>query len=335
VIDRTPCPAVSPYRAQFTTSCAAAPTVDDKNPAMIDVAVVGPGPIGCAFGGAGILAGRRVVFAARTPFDRLTVNYPDVTVDEAADVITNPVEATEASIVLVATKTYQTEEAAGWFERLVGPETLVVVLQNGVTHMDRVPPLLGGRGQVLPAVVACPAERTSPGRVTVTGKVMLRIPEGPTGRRLVEAFEGSMADIRLERDWLTQAWIKLILNHASGAVGVLVRRDNSIHQLPESAQLLRGLMAEAVEVGKAEGAKLPDDIIDRIYQGLMAGAGSHLASIVADRLAGQPTEWRERNEVIVRLAAVHGIDVPLSAVTTTLMSLGEPGTPGERKAIAP
>jgi hypothetical protein len=194
-------PAVSPYRAQFTTSCAAAPTVDDKNPAMIDVAVVGPGAIGCAFGGAGILAGRRVVFAARTPFDRLTVNYPDVTVDEAADVITNPVEATEASIVLVATKTYQTEEAAGWFERLVGPETLVVVLQNGVTHMDRVPPLLGGRGQVLPAVVACPAERTSPGRVTVTGKVMLRIPEGPTGRRPVEAFEGSMADIRLERDW--------------------------------------------------------------------------------------------------------------------------------------
>jgi ketopantoate reductase len=50
-----------------------------------------------------------------------------------------------------------------------------------------------------------------------------------------------------------------------------------------------------------------------------------VSSIVVDRLNGVPTEWQARNEVVVRLAAKHGIAVPLNEFACNLMRAGEPG----------
>ena len=49
-----------------------------------------------------------------------------------------------------------------------------------------------------------------------------------------------------------------------------------------------------------------------------------MASIVVDRLAGQPTEWDARNASVLRFADAHGIDVPINRLLTTLIRLGEP-----------
>ena len=57
-----------------------------------------------------------------------------------------------------------------------------------------------------------------------------------------------------------------------------------------------------------------------------AAAGHHYPSITQDRMAGLPTEWRARNEVVVRLARRHDIAVPLNEALTTLLRLGEPDT---------
>jgi 2-dehydropantoate 2-reductase len=83
-------------------------------------------------------------------------------------------------------------------------------------------------------------------------------------------------------------------------------------------------MTEAAEVGRSEGAHLPDDIADVVLGGIRAMAADHHSSIVVDRLAGRPTEWEVRNDVVVRKAAEHGIAVPLNQAMTTLLRLGEP-----------
>lgn len=303
--------------------------VDDQP--GFDVAVIGPGAIGCAFAGAALQAGRRVVMAARTPFERLTVTYPDVAVDRPVDVITDPAAATPVPIVLLATKAHQTEGAANWIRALTGPGSVLVSLQNGVEHHARIDPLLGDGVTHLPAVVACPAHRTAPGVARVAGRTELHVPSGDAADRLGDVMAGSVARIECVDDWITTAWIKLLTNAANGAVGVLTRRDNRIFDDPEAAELSLTLMRETAAVGRAEGARLPDDLPERLQSIVRARAGAHASSIVVDRLNGLPTEWRERNDVVVRLAERHGIDVPVSRLVTTLIRLGEPGTPGEHR----
>ena len=121
-----------------------------------------------------------------------------------------------------------------------------------------------------------------------------------------------------------------MVNAATGAVAVLTRSDNRVFTDPEAADLAVGIMREVAAVGRAEGVELAEDLPDRVLEGLRRRALTHMSSIVVDRLRGDPTEWAERNLVVVQLAVRHGIDVPLNQLTTTLLRLGEPGAPGQR-----
>ncbi len=118
--------------------------------------------------------------------------------------------------------------------------------------------------------------------------------------------------------------MKLVLNAVGGAIGVLTRRGNEALADDGIKRVYRALAAEVIAVGRAEGARLPDDLADRLLAMFAKGPHLHVPSIVADRLAGRATEWQARNEVVVRLAAKHGIAVPLNDLVCTLIRAGEP-----------
>lgn len=295
----------------------------------MDITLIGPGAIGCAFGGALLEAGHRLTVVARQGFDRLRVEHPDGLVEAGVDgdrltVLTDPGDLQPTALVLVATKQHQTADAAEAIRTATAADSVVAVLQNGVEHHETLAPILGGQGRVLPTMVACPAQRQRPGDVVVTGRTLLEVPAGSEGTMLAGAFAGSYARIRQVDDWTTSTWTKLVVNAASGIVGVLSRRDNGVYADDGARELLIALMREVAAVGRAEGADLPDELVPLIAEGVRQRAGNHLNSITADRLAGRPTEWQARNEVVLRLAERHGIDVPLNRMGTALIRLGEP-----------
>jgi 2-dehydropantoate 2-reductase len=123
------------------------------------VAVVGAGAIGGVLADAAQAAGHEVTLYTRTPFDRLSVERDGSVHDVKARVVTDPGEVTAADWVLLATKANQTLGAAGWLTRLTGPDTTVVVVQNGVEHAARLAPL-GLPGRVLPALTYIGAHRS-------------------------------------------------------------------------------------------------------------------------------------------------------------------------------
>ena len=290
---------------------------------MTTVAVIGPGAVGCAAGAAAIHGGADLVIAARTPFDRLVVTHDNGVVDEAVDVRTTPDGLSHVDIILLTTKIYDTPAIAPWLGALVGPDTVVAVLQNGVTHIDRVQPMVG-EATVLPVVVNPPAVRHSPGVVTISPPTLMTVPTGAAGDQFAELFANSFFDVRLTENWLGAAWTKLSINAAS-VVGVLSQRDNEVYLDDEASQLRLAIIEETLAVGRAEGARIPDDRGEKIFALLQAGGGAgHAPSIVVDRIAGRPTEWRDRNGVVVERAARHGIDVPISKLLTTVLRLGEP-----------
>lgn len=291
---------------------------------MTEIAVIGPGAIGCAFAAAAMQAGHRVSIAARTPFATLEVDYPGGRVSGPVTTLTQA-SVRAFPIVMLATKAHQTDEAARWLSALCGPQSIVAVLQNGVEHIARVKPLVGASVAIVPAMVACPSDRTAPGHAHVTGPARLDVPPGEASETFRRVFEGSFAEVRIVEDWLTSAWGKLVVNAVGGGIGVLTRRGNDVLKDEGIARLYKALAAEVAAVGRAEGAQLPDDIGERLHAFMSRGPHLHMGSIVVDRLAGRPTEWVARNEVVLRLAAKHGIAVPLNEAVCHLIRAGEPG----------
>src|SRR5262245_47927089 len=147
---------------------------------MAEVAVVGPGAIGCAVAAWLAKGGHAVTVCARTAFTDLVIETPDGPIHATPTVLTDPAQATPVDWVLVATKAYDVASTAPWLARLMGPQTRLAVLQNGVTHIERfrtlVPP-----DRIVPVVVDFPANRTAPGRVTQGVYGTLTAPSGPNG----------------------------------------------------------------------------------------------------------------------------------------------------------
>ena len=286
---------------------------------MTRIAVVGTGAVGASIAAWLIAAPEHdVTLCARTPFATLRVETPDGVLESTPHLLTDPATAQPADWVLVVTKTYDAPGAQLWLDRLVGPDTHVAILQNGVEHRTRFPAIDPAR--IAPVIVDIPAERRAPGHVVQRRSGSLTVPDDDAGRAFAALFAHSPIDTILTDDWLTAAWRKLAVNCA-GAVNALTLQPAGIAQDDEAADLMRALIRECVAVGRAEGANLPDDLPDQVVNGYRNGPADSINSIHADRLAGRPTEADARNGVIARLGETHGIAAPLNRMADVVLRL--------------
>jgi 2-dehydropantoate 2-reductase len=233
--------------------------------------------------------------------------------------MTSPSEARPADWVLLATKAYDSASAAGWLPGTMTDGSRIAVLQNGVDHVDRISEW-APRDRILPVIVDCPTERLAPGHVRQRGPVSLAVPRGAAGAEFTHLFDRIDIDCRQVDDFTTAAWRKLCIN-AAGVVNALTLRPAGVAHDETASRLMRLVVEEAAAVGRAEGARLAEDIADEvigIYRGQPADA---VNSLHADRLAGGPTEIDLRNGIIVKLGARHGIPTPCNDMAVALLKV--------------
>ncbi len=284
--------------------------------------MIGTGAVGASIAAWLIAAPEHeVTLCARTPFDTLRVETPNGVLETTPRLLTDPTTAQSVDWVLVVTKTYDAPGAQLWLDRLVGSDTHVAILQNGVEHYSRFPGI--DPALLVPVIVDIPAERRAPGDVVQRRMGSLTVPADPAGAAFAELFAHSPIDTIRTDDWLSAAWRKLAVNCA-GAVNALTLQPSGIARDDEAADLMRALIRECMAVGRAEGATLPDDLPDQIVDGYRNSPSDSINSIHADRLAGRPTEADARNGVIARLGARHGIAAPLNRMADVLIRKGYP-----------
>ena len=297
---------------------------------MARVAIIGPGSIGAAFAVALHRQGHEVALIAREVRSEVTVHvdqgYEPATVIVPGLAVTRPEDLGDVDAAVLATKTTQVSAAAPWIRAVHAAGRPVYIAQNGIDHVERLEAVVGADplGLLVPVVVYLAAHRDAAGAVHVGGPGRLVVPVGPHSETLASWLDPALLEVRATRDFLTHAWRKLLVNASTGVFGVLAGRGLGVVADTEARELIVALMAEAAEVGRAEGADLPEGIAEELAGVIGASTGDHLPSIAQDRRDGLPGEWRERNEVIQRLAERHGIDVPLNRLATALIRLGEP-----------
>jgi 2-dehydropantoate 2-reductase len=287
---------------------------------MPRIAVIGPGAIGGTIAFA--LSGKHdVVICANQPFDTLAVTRVQTRERQtvAARVLTSPAQARPVDWVLVCVKSHQTPATAGWLKALVGRNTCVAVLQNGVEHREHVAPLLPIGTTIVPVVVALPAERIAAGEIEMHGGAQLTVSDDDPAHAFVGLFDGTFVNASTDRDFKTRVWEKLCLNCAGGALSALALRPDALASTPEMTALGVRFIQETMAVGTAEGAKFADGFVEQV----VAMQSSHRVqrgnSMFYDRRDGKPLEWDARNGVVQRLGRKHGIPTPISDVIVPIL----------------
>lgn len=269
-------------------------------------------------------AGAEVTICTRTPVKQLSVTPPaGNTATIPATILTDPDDATPADVVWVTTKTYDTRSAAGWLRRLCQADTLTVAAQNGLDREDFLRPLLPA-GEVIPALLYVGAERVAPGRIAHHAGNLVVVPAGVAGKRAANLLAASPLEVRLSDEFATDAWRKLLGNVVANPMTALTMRRTEVLREPGIAELSRGLLREAVEVARAEGAALTFEDVERVMRGTGNYGMRTGSSMLYDRMAGQPLEWDAITGEIVRRATRHGIVVPLNTAILALLQALDP-----------
>ena len=126
------------------------------------IAVIGLGNIGAAIAGCLRAADRHDVIAcARRPIDRLVLDRNGDSEELPLRTTTDPAQVEPADWILLCCKAHDTPATAPWLARLCTPASRVAVLQNGINHVERVAPYVGG-ATVVPTIVYYNGERLAP-----------------------------------------------------------------------------------------------------------------------------------------------------------------------------
>ena len=285
---------------------------------MAKVIVVGPGAVGGTVAAWLIDAGHQVSLAARTAFSHLRVATEDRTLESRPKIILGPDEVKNADWALVATKTYDVEAAAKWLRPMIQGDARVAILQNGVEHLSRFSPHFPPE-RLLAVMVDVPAERDAPGLVRQRGKGYLQVPSGSDGQAFVDLFTDTGLEVRQVEDFTSALWRKLCIN-AAGAVSVLADEKAAVAWREPAAEVMRALVRECAEVGRAQGARLDDGVVETVVGHYRSAPADSLNSMHADRRAGRRMEWDARNGVVCRLGRKHGIAIPVSETVSALLA---------------
>lgn len=287
------------------------------------VAIVGPGAVGLALAARLALEGHPVTLCGRS--GSAAVAEIELTDDQgvrtaAVDWQDDPARVNPFRRVVMATKLHQRDAARAWLEGLVDRDTVVVVAQNGVEHRDWVSPHATG-DQVAPALVHFNAERLGRGRVEVRQDgAGLVVGDDAPGRRAHPLLERTGLGVQMVADFTTAAWHKLMVNAVANPLTALTSRRVEVFRDSSVRDLAAAMLGEVAAVGRAEGARQPDDAVDDVLAWIDARPPGVGSSMLADRLAGRPMEYDGLLGAVVRKARTHGIAVPLCAAVLALVA---------------
>ena len=303
------------------------------------IAVVGVGGVGGYFGGQLAQAGENVIFIARGEHLR-AIQETGLRVESAdGDFTIHPAQATDdtttigpVDMVLLAVKGWQVADAIETMRPLIGPDTFVTPLLNGVDVSDQLVAAFGER-HVAPGLCGLFGAVVGPGHIrNMMARPFITVGELDSSgsdrlARLCQAFARVGVQATVANDIRAALWEKLLFVGPFGGVGAVTRAPVGVmRSLPESRALLEGAMAEIYQLARARGVAVADNALAKAFALIDGSPEQATASMQRDIMAGRPSELESQVGVVVRLAREAAIVVPIhTALYASLL-------PQERRA---
>ena len=288
------------------------------------VAVIGAGGVGGYFGARWAEAGLDVTLFARGAHleainsKGLLLHSPlgDVRVDVPA--VGSASEVGEVDVVVVATKAWQLASLADVMDPLVGPDTTVFGLQNGVEAADvlstSVSPLrvLGGTCRIISFI-------EGPGVIRHAGiDPHVTIGERGAGgsvpiESVAEALDNAHGlTVEIADDIGVALWQKFLFFAPLSGLGSITQAPIGVFRsVSESRALLERAVEEVYDLATTKGVGLPPESVEKTLQFIDGLPADGTSSLQRDFRDGVRTELDALSGAVVRLAAEVGVEVPV------------------------
>jgi 2-dehydropantoate 2-reductase len=297
------------------------------------IAIIGAGGVGGYFGGKLAHGGLDVVFVVRgATLEALRTrglrvdSIDDDFVVERPNATDDPATVGKVDAVFVTVKAWQIEEAAEQIKPMIGDETMVIPLENGIDAVDRLAAILG-RKQVVGGLCGIVSFIAAPGHIRHTGAepfVMFGELDNRCTPRVEQLREeclraGVKADI--PADIHHALWLKFVFIAPMSGVGAVTRVPIGVwRSLPETRELATRAIREIVALALARGVDLGGEAAaERTlarFDGLNADATSSLQRDVID---GKPSELDAQLGAVVRLGHSAGVPTPVCEMLLALL----------------
>jgi 2-dehydropantoate 2-reductase len=254
----------------------------------------------------------------------------------------DPREVGPVDLILFCVKTYDLEVAAEQARPLLGKDTLVIPVQNGIEAPDQLARLLGEK-HALGGLTYVGGSIEAPGVVAQRGKTgelifgELQGGKSPRTERVLSVLREAGLEATLDANIRAKMWEKFITICANGGVLALLRQPfGPIFASPEGIQLMRGTMEEVYALARASGIDLPEGTVDRLFEFVRNTVSpTAQSSTLQDLLAGRRLELEYLNGAAVRIGRKLGIDTPFNFVIYAALKPYVGGSPAEPGGVSP
>ncbi len=307
------------------------------------IAVIGAGGVGGYFGGRLAQAGHEVTFVARgATLEALRTH--GLRVDSIlGDFVVSPVTVTEhpetvgsVDAVLMAVKAWQIPEAAAQIGPMLGPDTMVVPLENGIDAPEVLSGIVGEE-HVVGGLCAIVSFVVAPGHVRhAAAEPVVMFGELDNLRserteRLRAAFAAAGVNAEVPPDIRRSMWTKFLFIATLSGIGALTRVPVGVWRADAEIRALADRsLREVLQLSTARGVDLGDDALERTWQRYDGLAPESTSSMQRDIMEGKPSELDAQLGAVVRLARESGVDVPVTGMMYHALSLQERQARGGR-----
>jgi len=304
------------------------------------IAVVGAGGVGGGFGAALAKAGADVIFIARGAHLAAMKSEGLKVQGGRGETHLAPTQATEdpasigkVDIVLFCVKLWDVESAGQKIRPLIGPDTAVIPLQNGIDAAERLIPILGPDA-VMGGVAQISASIVGPGLIQQVGSFMRMIFGELDGKRRKRA-EDFLAlclkagfDATLSEQILTELWMKFILLAGNASIMALARQPiGRLRDDPDLRPIFIAAYQETIDVGRASGVALPADALEKILDFTGHAPPAMKPSMALDLERGNRLELPWLGGKVVELGLKLGVPTPTHSMMYAMLKPYIMGTP--------
>jgi 2-dehydropantoate 2-reductase len=302
----------------------------------VKIAIVGTGAMGSVYAGLLAAAGNEVwaidvdaahIAAIREGGLRVAGASGDRVV--AVNATTDASEAGIVELVVIATKAMHVRAAAEAAKPLVGEDTVVVSIQNGIGGPQEAADALGEQDIVVGVAGGFGASIEAPGHVhhhgwELVGLGELRGPVTDRIERVAEVWRQAGFKVQTYDDIDRRVWEKLICNVCfSGTCGVSGLTVGEVMDDPDTWLVASRCAVEALEVARALGIALEIDDARPYVRAFGEKIPGARPSVLLDLLQGRPSEIDYLNGAIPRLGGPVGVATPANEIVTALVKARE------------
>lgn len=291
-------------------------------PAFPKIAIVGSGAIGIYYGVRLGLRGAEIRFLLRSDLDAVRTRGALTIHDEHGATDLRPVavsgstqEIGPVDLVIVTLKTTANAQLASMLPPLIGENTAVLTMQNGLGADEQIAAIVGAE-RVMGALAFIASTRTAPGEVTCYhhGSVTLGEfgrPPQPRTHALAEQFRAAGVRISVVENLAEARWRKLVWNVPFNGLAIAAggMTTDKICADPKLAARVHALMKEVQAAAAAFGFSIPDEFLRRQFD-VTPPMGPYRPSSLVDYLAGREVEIESIWGEPLRRAKAAGAAVP-------------------------